>query len=219
MKFKFLITAMATLFVGFMSIGSASATTIPFDISLVADNDFAIFSGDSTNINHLMYQNNDTWMDQIAGLSTLNFTLAAGDDTFYVLAMGGGGPQENLSGVFNGVNIASLSVLMSSNLAPNLNGYNLADVEAGTYNATLSDVQTASSTATWGAPTLDSAQTVILRSGFGSGFKFSTGNAHLFSFNAVDVGLEVTTVPEPSTLAIFALGIIGFASRRFKKQS
>jgi hypothetical protein len=26
-------------------------------------------------------------------------------------------------------------------------------------------------------------------------------------------------VPEPSTLAIFALGIIGLASRRFKKQS
>jgi hypothetical protein len=29
----------------------------------------------------------------------------------------------------------------------------------------------------------------------------------------------VTSVPEPSTLAIFALGMIGLASRRFKKQS
>ncbi|WP_297818509.1 PEP-CTERM sorting domain-containing protein [uncultured Paraglaciecola sp.] len=28
-----------------------------------------------------------------------------------------------------------------------------------------------------------------------------------------------TSEPEPSTLAIFALGIIGLASRRFKKQS
>ena len=28
-----------------------------------------------------------------------------------------------------------------------------------------------------------------------------------------------TEVPEPSTLAIFALGMIGLASRRFKKQS
>ena len=28
-----------------------------------------------------------------------------------------------------------------------------------------------------------------------------------------------TQVPEPSTLAIFALGMIGLASRRFKKQS
>ncbi len=30
---------------------------------------------------------------------------------------------------------------------------------------------------------------------------------------------SATKVPEPSTLAIFALGMIGFASRRFKKQS
>ena len=32
-------------------------------------------------------------------------------------------------------------------------------------------------------------------------------------------GAGATSVPEPSTLAIFALGIIGLASRRFKKQS
>ncbi|TWX70752.1 PEP-CTERM sorting domain-containing protein [Colwellia demingiae] len=29
----------------------------------------------------------------------------------------------------------------------------------------------------------------------------------------------VSVVPEPSTLAIFALGILGFASRRFEKPS
>jgi hypothetical protein len=29
----------------------------------------------------------------------------------------------------------------------------------------------------------------------------------------------ITDVPEPSTLAIFALGLIGLASHRFKKQS
>ena len=33
------------------------------------------------------------------------------------------------------------------------------------------------------------------------------------------VGDETFDVPEPSTLAIFALGMIGLASRRFKKQS
>jgi len=45
--------------------------------------------------------------------------------------------------------------------------------------------------------------------------------------NNVDTGLSTTSwiitqtseVPEPSTLAIFALGMIGLASRRFKKQS
>jgi hypothetical protein len=34
-----------------------------------------------------------------------------------------------------------------------------------------------------------------------------------------DVSLNYTAVPEPSTLAIFALGLMGLASRRFKKQS
>jgi len=34
-----------------------------------------------------------------------------------------------------------------------------------------------------------------------------------------NVGLTTSSVPEPSTLAIFALGIMGLASRRFKKQS
>jgi len=35
----------------------------------------------------------------------------------------------------------------------------------------------------------------------------------------LNCSLVVSTVPEPSTLAIFALGMIGLASRRFKKQS
>ncbi|MFT6691242.1 MAG: hypothetical protein ACJAXH_001767 [Colwellia sp.] len=38
------------------------------------------------------------------------------------------------------------------------------------------------------------------------------------SILSVDGG-AATAVPEPSTLAIFALGIMGLASRRFKKQS
>ncbi len=36
--------------------------------------------------------------------------------------------------------------------------------------------------------------------------------------NAVFFSVEIKAVPEPSTLAIFALGIMGLASRRFKKQ-
>ena len=37
--------------------------------------------------------------------------------------------------------------------------------------------------------------------------------------DAVQLSGFTATVPEPSTLAIFALGMIGLASRRFKKQS
>jgi hypothetical protein len=42
---------------------------------------------------------------------------------------------------------------------------------------------------------------------------FRLSNVNSVSFNVV------TSVPEPSTLVIFALGMIGLASRRFKKQS
>jgi hypothetical protein len=35
----------------------------------------------------------------------------------------------------------------------------------------------------------------------------------------IQASMSITEVPEPSTLAIFALGMIGLASRRFKKQS
>jgi hypothetical protein len=38
-------------------------------------------------------------------------------------------------------------------------------------------------------------------------------------YNELNNKWLVTDVPEPSTLAIFALGMIGLASRRFKKQS
>jgi hypothetical protein len=40
-----------------------------------------------------------------------------------------------------------------------------------------------------------------------------------FGFYKVNLYRSSVDVPEPSTLAIFALGMIGLASRRFKKQS
>jgi hypothetical protein len=46
------------------------------------------------------------------------------------------------------------------------------------------------------------------------------GNSILNNNNArVSIGLAVSEVPEPTTLAIFGLGLIGLASRKFKKQS
>jgi len=47
----------------------------------------------------------------------------------------------------------------------------------------------------------------------------SYGNTQTYMIFTDFVRMEVETVPEPSTLAIFALGIMGLASRRFKKQS
>lgn len=209
-------TTIITFFVGFLSIGSASAT--PFNISMVADNDFAIFSGTSTGINNLLYQNNVSWPTQIPTLSTLSFNLAAGDDTFYVLGMGGGGAEENISGEVNGVNMtdSSVSVSMSSDLSSYLSGYPGSAVAAGTYNVSLSEVQSAFSSLTWGNPIVNSTQTVIAAAGFGSGFIFGTNTAHLFSFDAGDVGVAV---PEPSTLVLMGFGLAGLAYTRRKKLS
>ena len=53
-----------------------------------------------------------------------------------------------------------------------------------------------------------------------AGFSFQTTLAERPPLLSIDnVTFGVTSVPEPSTLAIFALGMIGLASRRFKKQS
>jgi PEP-CTERM motif len=189
--------------------GYANAT--PFTISLVTDNDFAIFGGTSASINNVLYQNNVDWYNQIPQLSTMTFNLAPTDTTFYVLAMGGGGPEENISGKVNGVNITSIPVSVSSDIMSFLSGYTLGAVASGTYNANLSDVQTAFAQTTWSAPTLNTSQTVIQQAGFGSGYSFATGTAHLYRFDAFSVGVNV---PEPTGIALFGLGLLGLAAVR-----
>jgi hypothetical protein len=65
----------------------------------------------------------------------------------------------------------------------------------------------------------------VANSGFDLGFKRNTNEIKYIQFIDQGIGLNnlrsfaSTDVPEPSTLAIFALGIMGLASRRFKKQS
>jgi PEP-CTERM motif len=189
------------------------ANAASFTISMVADNDFAIFGGTATSINNVLYQNNVDWYNQIPQLSTMTFNLAPTDTTFYVLAMGGGG-QENISGEVNGVNIAGIPVSVSSNITSFLSGYNLGAVASGTYNANLSDVQAAFAQATWSVPTLNTTDIVINAAGFGSGYHFDDSTAHFYRFDAASVGVDV---PEPAGIALFGLGLLGLVAVRRRK--
>jgi hypothetical protein len=182
-----------------------------FSMQIIADNDFAVFGGTATSVNDLIYQNDAGWPDQLNNLSTITFDLQPGDTTFYLLGMGGGG-EENISGTVNGVDITTISVSMSSDISLYLGGYDLGAVAAGTYDASLSDVQTALPNLTWGSPTINNSDYVITQSPTGQGFHFDDSTAELFEFNAVDVG--VTPTPEPSTgLLLAAAGAVIAASR------
>jgi hypothetical protein len=208
----------------------AGARGQSFSMQIVADNDFAVFGGTATSINDLIYQNYFSWPAQLSNLSTLSFDLPQGDTTFYLLGMGGGG-QENISGTVNGIDITTLGdISMSSDLAPSLTGYLVSDgngglvpdpsVADGTYNASLTDVQTAFPDLTWGSPTINYSDGVIQSSPNHVGFDFADSTAHLFSFSASDVG--VTPAPEPSTWALMATGLVllgqKFHSRRAQPQ-
>ena len=180
-----------------------------FSMQIVADNDFAVFAGTATSVTTLLYQNDYSWPDQIANLSTLSFDLQNGETTFYLLGMGGGG-EENISGTVNDVDITTLSdVLMSSDIGPYLTGYEAQSsggtVADGTFDASLTDVQAAFSSLTWGPPSINSSDAVIqLASPNGYGFDFPSQTAELFSFSTADVG--VTSTPEPSATCLLLVG-------------
>lgn len=83
-----------------------------------------------------------------------------------------------------------------------------------------------SNNASWEITSLDSANNQISQIdviGKGS-FDFAMSGVNsiqfrnLSGFSSFD-NLVVSEVPEPTTLAIFALGILGFASRQYKKKS
>ena len=183
-------------------------------IQIVTDNDFALLTGTATSITRLVYQSDVEWPTQISNASSFDLSLAAGENTIYILAMGGGG-DENVSGRINGVDISTLSNLqMSTPVQGYLSGYNPSDVAAGTYNASLPDLQNAMPNLTWFTPTPGSGA-VIEASGFALGYPFADSSAVLLRFGASDVGVP-DGVPEPSALSLLSVGL-GVVLRRRRR--
>lgn len=205
--------------VGATLVGSAVTSSAiaynSFSINFIVDNDFALFSGTSSGVNNLLYQNDNIFLNGAQGAqeSGVTLNLPVGDTTFYLLAMGGGGP-ESAGGTINGTALTagSVNASMSSDLGSYLTDFSNQNdwygghqgVGYGTYSASLTDVQTAFSHLTWGAPTLGDL-----------GFSFTTSTAHLFKFDAASV---LTPVPEPAEWAGVSMALLGLvyaAKRRY----
>ncbi|MCX5951453.1 MAG: hypothetical protein NT158_09965 [Cyanobacteria bacterium] len=193
-----------------LSAGSAKA----LNIQIVVDNDFALFSGSSAGVNTLLYQNNDIWNSQ--GLLESIADAPATDNVYYLLAMGGGSPEEAFGtiGTFNLT--TALGVKVSNNLAGSLSGYNLGAVTDGSYTPSLGDVQAAFSTITFSAPPAPGCSTVCNNfPGLSNGksFLFDGGTAVLF---AIPYGGSPAAVPGPLPI----LGVLSAfqMSRRIRRR-
>lgn len=208
-----------------------------FTLQIAVDNDYAVFTGTSSSVTRLLYQNNTDWTSQIGAVASLNFSLEAGETTFYILAMDDAG-DANISGQVNGVNLVDLfngnnaSVRESSDISSYLTRYSISGtaIENGSYTVSLSQVQAAFSGVTWGTPSIvqvsASAPAVVAGNSYAYssaysnnvGFYSIQGGAALFSFGAQDVGVAVTAVPEPATDAVLAgLAVFGLVCWRRRR--
>lgn len=180
-----------------------------FTINILADNDFALFSGTANSINHLLYQNGVSWPTQIAAQQSLSLTFPQGDTTFYLLAMGGGGSNDNISGKVNMVDLVTLAnnsqVAASNNIKASLTGYNGSIVTSGAYVAQLSDLQAALPSVTWGLPVVGFGDVMgSANAPSNKGFIQTTDTAILYKFSAT----SVSVIPEPASLLSLA-GLLG----------
>ena len=126
---------------------------------------------------------------------------------------GGGSSSLTLSGLTAGQNY-NLQLLLQNSV--NSTGRN-ASVNVQGQNFTLNYGSNANYLLASFAAT-GNAETVNFGNGSGSESKRMVLNAYVLSTEGAGAG-SASAVPEPSTLAIFALGLLGLASRRFKKQA
>jgi len=145
-------------------------------LQILVDNDFAVFLGNSSGVRRLFYDNTVGWPGQVSAASTLQIASNNGETYLYILAMGGGGSQENIGGYINGIDIGNFpgaQVLIDTSSPLNGDGsvpyFNVADsitgyvdplspdsngfVADGTFTDTsfVQDIQNVIKVAPWGS--------------------------------------------------------------------
>lgn len=189
----FSLLAAALLAGGF---NRAAGQTV-FTMQIIADNDFVVFAGTSNAVTRLVYQNTNGWPDQLVILGNFTFTLEPGETKFYLLGMGGGGP-ENISGTINGVELTRIPVVVSSDVGPWLTGYQSVEgyyaTQEGFFDVILSDVQAALPSLVWSdaSSRITTGEYVISQSPNGIGFYIETVTANLFMVDAEDLAVSAT---------------------------
>jgi len=179
----------------------------PISLQIVADNDFAVFAGNSTTITRKIYQNLVGWDQQIVNAASLTFDLLNEEDTYYILAIDWGGPAD-ISGKINGVNIADLvsndnnKIQISDNIYTYLSNFppislNWGNIESAKF--ALNNLNNDD----WSTPNVKFDSTVLNQNPYAHSNKFSKragldfpiSGAVFFRFSVADVGsLPDTTV-------------------------
>ncbi len=190
-------------------------------LQIVADNDFALFAGNSAAISREIYQNPSEWNIQIENALSLEFSLETGEDTLYLLAMDGGGSAQ-ISGKINRVNIADIdsnNIHQSPNIVSFLPNYPYDNREEGGviqggYSANLTDAQNALNLIdgdSWINPVVDDSSGVITLNPYAFsdiqnrnvGFSYLENSAVFYRFSVADIGLGNVL---PDTIALTVTG-------------
>jgi len=183
-------------------------------LQIISDNDFAVFVGTSTGVTRLIYQNDVSWSAQVSAAGSFAFDFEPGETSIYLLAMGGGGP-ENIGGMMNGVDLTTIDVAQSSNLSGSLANYATSGsaIESGVYSVTFNEVSAAVPGLTWGGVSVtDNGVGTFVT---GNAFEHAESSAVIYRFSAADIGVIVPAVPEPNvTLLGLATALVLVTLRR-----
>ena len=215
MKLKFLQVALASLMLSVCNL--ANAGLIGVDLNSDANNWASLNSNGWT----LGYKFNTVAETEISGLGFWDLDGIFGDSTVTLWDSNGvvlGTLNTGSSAVESDVTGNGFGAWYFMSLSQNIN------LGVGTY--TVGSYGTSGREASWAtnidvgtlaiAPTIEYVNTAELS---GNGYAANNYWPSYSGFFGGNIMIADTQdVPEPSTLAIFALGIMGLAARRFKKQ-